>query len=205
MSRIIKAPDERRQELLAIGLKLFMEKGADGVSIKEVVKQANVATGLFYYYFKSKDVFLEEAINAHIKGTIGNILEGLQSEEMPLLQRVKNALADFQGHAARMAPFMQEGATTSFQHHVLMDSMLHRLSPIIQEIIEQGNQQGVFRVDNPVIVAPFIIHGLSGVLHREVPGEMEENLNKDIQTLLFTILGVDNHDLLLEVITDESN
>lgn len=55
MSRIVKKPDIRRQELLDIGIKLFFEAGGKGVSIQEVVKQAEVATGLFYYYFKSKD------------------------------------------------------------------------------------------------------------------------------------------------------
>ena len=63
MSRIVKKPDIRRQELLDIGIKLFFEAGGKGVSIQEVVKQAEVATGLFYYYFKSKDEFLDEALN----------------------------------------------------------------------------------------------------------------------------------------------
>ena len=193
MSRTIKAPDERRQELLGIGLNLFMRKGAEGVSIKEVVQQANVATGLFYYYFKSKDAFLEEAINAYIEGTIGNMLEGLQNGEIPLLQRVKSTLAAFQEHALRLAPLMREEAITSLQHHVLMDNMLQRLCPIIQEIIEQGNGEGVFRVENPAVAAPFIIHGLSGVLHENLSDELKDNFQKDIQTLLFTVLGV-THD-----------
>ncbi len=43
-----KKPDIRRQELLDIGVKLFFEAGEKEISIQEVVKQANVATGLFF-------------------------------------------------------------------------------------------------------------------------------------------------------------
>ena len=61
MTRTVKKPDIRRQELLDIGVKLFFEAGKKEISIQEVVKQANVATGLFYYYFKSKNDFIDEA------------------------------------------------------------------------------------------------------------------------------------------------
>ena len=60
MARTVKKPDIRRQELLDIGIKLFFEVGEKGISIQQVVKQADVAIGLFYYYFKSKEEFLDE-------------------------------------------------------------------------------------------------------------------------------------------------
>ena len=48
MTRTVMKPDIRRQELLDIGVKLFFEAGKKEISIQEVVKQANVATGLFF-------------------------------------------------------------------------------------------------------------------------------------------------------------
>lgn len=53
MSRIVKDPEERKEELLQIGIHFFLQGGAKNVSIQNVVKEANVATGLFYYYFKT--------------------------------------------------------------------------------------------------------------------------------------------------------
>jgi len=190
VSRIVKAPDERRQELLAIGLDLFMQKGTEGVSIKEVVTQANVATGLFYYYFTSKDAFLEEAINSHITGSIGEMLECLQNKDFPLLQRVKKVLLAFMEHANRYAQFLQQDVINSPQHYVLMDSMLQRLCPIIQDAIEEGISQGIFTVNNAEVAATFIIHGLSGILHTKIPDEAKDRYTKDIESLVLTVLGV---------------
>ena len=34
-----------------------------GFGIKDVVNHAGVATGLFYYYFKSKENFVDEVLN----------------------------------------------------------------------------------------------------------------------------------------------
>lgn len=73
MSRIVKQPDIRKQELLDIGAQLYFEAGEKGISIQQVVKQCGVATGLFYYYFKSKDAFLDEALNCYIDKEIRSI------------------------------------------------------------------------------------------------------------------------------------
>jgi len=202
MSRIVKAPDERRQELLAIGLDLFMQKGTDRVSIKEVVRKANVATGLFYYYFTSKDAFLEEAINSHITGTIGEMLESLQNKDVPLLQRVKNVLLAFKDHANRYAPFLQQDVASSPQHHVLMDSILQRLCPVIQDFIEEGISQGMFMVNNAEVTATFIIHGLSGILHTKIPDEAKGRYAKDIENLVLTVLGVSKDNLFEKEVPD---
>ena len=84
MSRIMKKPDDRRRELLNIGFDLYMEKGMEGLNIKEVVDRANVATGLFYYYFKSKEEFVEEALNNFIVQNLEPAWEILESEQTAL-------------------------------------------------------------------------------------------------------------------------
>ncbi|MGW0753729.1 TetR/AcrR family transcriptional regulator [Streptomyces sp. NPDC002587] len=44
----------RRAELIAIGRKLFADTSYDALSMDDIAKQAGVAKGLIYYYFKSK-------------------------------------------------------------------------------------------------------------------------------------------------------
>ena len=53
MPRVVKDPEERKEELLQIGIRFFLQGGAKNVSIQKVVNEANVATGLFYYYFET--------------------------------------------------------------------------------------------------------------------------------------------------------
>jgi AcrR family transcriptional regulator len=187
MSRTVKPPDERRQELLGIGLALFMERGSAGVSVKEVVKQAGVATGLFYYYFASKEKFIEEALNRHIIGNIGDILEAVSAENVGVAVRVRRGLDAFWNHMERMALFMREAALQSPQHHILMDETLKRLRPAMRDLIEQGNEAGLFHAASPNLAADFILHGLSGILHSEIV--LNEGTKETAEKMLFSALG----------------
>lgn len=54
------AADERRDQLLAAGRKLFSERGFEGVSAAEIAAEAGVARGLINHYFGTKrDLYVE--------------------------------------------------------------------------------------------------------------------------------------------------
>jgi len=43
--------NRRRQELLRIAYRLFMEKGYDNTTIEEIIGEAGIAKGTYYYHF----------------------------------------------------------------------------------------------------------------------------------------------------------
>ena len=43
----------RKEELLEIAYKLFVTKGYDNTSVDEIISEANIAKGTYYYYFTS--------------------------------------------------------------------------------------------------------------------------------------------------------
>jgi AcrR family transcriptional regulator len=49
---------ERRNQLIDTALKLFAEKGVEHTTVKDIATAADVAQGLIYHYFKSKDDLL---------------------------------------------------------------------------------------------------------------------------------------------------
>lgn len=57
--------ETRRSQLLDIALTLFAEHGVENVSIKDLAAEAEVAPGLIYYYFKSKDELLAAVFQQH--------------------------------------------------------------------------------------------------------------------------------------------
>ncbi len=54
--------DERRSQLLAVGLELFSTTSFDSVSIDEIAARAGMSRGLLYHYFSSKRVFYVEVV-----------------------------------------------------------------------------------------------------------------------------------------------
>ena len=58
-----KRAKETKAKIIAAAKKVIAEKGFDNVSIEDIAKQANVATGSFYTYFKRKEDIIDELNN----------------------------------------------------------------------------------------------------------------------------------------------
>jgi TetR/AcrR family transcriptional regulator, cholesterol catabolism regulator len=57
--------ENRRNQLLDLALALFAERGFENVSIKDLATEAQVAQGLIYHYFRSKDELLVAMFQRH--------------------------------------------------------------------------------------------------------------------------------------------
>jgi AcrR family transcriptional regulator len=57
--------EARRNQLLDVALARFAERGVENVSIKDLAAEVNVAQGLIYYYFQSKDDLLTAVFERH--------------------------------------------------------------------------------------------------------------------------------------------
>lgn len=63
------------EKILTVACKEFLQKGFQGASLRNIVKQAGVTTGAFYGYFKSK----EDLFDALVKEQYTHILNMYQS------------------------------------------------------------------------------------------------------------------------------
>ena len=60
-----KNSDERRNEFVEAAEKLFKENGIVDTTINSIVKEMDVAKGLFYYYFNSKEDVIDAISNKY--------------------------------------------------------------------------------------------------------------------------------------------
>jgi AcrR family transcriptional regulator len=56
--------DERRTQLLRLGIEMFAARAYDEISIDDIAEEAGISKGLLYHYFHSKREFYVEAIRA---------------------------------------------------------------------------------------------------------------------------------------------
>ncbi|EEK47601.1 TetR/AcrR family transcriptional regulator [Bacillus cereus ATCC 10876] len=189
MKRISKEPDIRRQELMDIGFELYIKNGIGGFSIKDVVNHAGVATGLFYYYFKSKENFVDELLNDFIAKNIEIIQQILTSNELPVIQKMKNSLDIFWTFVEKLAPYKDASSFHTEQHYLLEQKLFMQLRPLIQQVIEDGVKIGVFHTDNLSLTSGFILYGLSSIAHSEI--DLTLNTKKETINLILTTLKYD--------------
>lgn len=63
--RVVKKPEERRAEMVTAAARLFAEQGFVRTSVAEIVSAVDVAKGLFYYYFTTKDDMVKAVVEGY--------------------------------------------------------------------------------------------------------------------------------------------
>lgn len=192
MTRTVKKPDIRRQELLDIGVKLFLEAGEKEISIQDVVKQANVATGLFYYYFKSKNDFIDEAMNNYVNNEISSLEMILEDRTFTADKKLDAVLEAYFIYAKKMAPYRSSAPFYTERHYALTEKLIEQLKSKVNQLVLQGISDNVFEVDDVSATTGFLLNGLASVF--DASADISENFFIEIKKLVYKILKGDSNE-----------
>src|SRR3954462_13764082 len=79
---------DRRRTILRAAVEVFAKKGYHGCRIADVAREAGVAYGLVYHYFKNKEELLESVFAAGWKGFVTRLRE-VATSDLTLEQKVR--------------------------------------------------------------------------------------------------------------------
>ena len=92
--------DERRTQLLALGVRFFSESPYDQVSVDAVARAAGISKGLLYHYFSTKRDFYVAALRAAAQ----QLIDATATEpETPPLLRLQRGLDSYLAYVERCA------------------------------------------------------------------------------------------------------
>jgi len=88
---------QRREQLLAVGRRLFAEKGFEGTSVEEIAATAEVSKPVVYEHFGGKEGLYAVVVDREIRTLLDAITGALQTDDRPrqLLERAALALLDY--------------------------------------------------------------------------------------------------------------
>ena len=73
-----------RDNILRSAMAEFLDKGFQGASLRQIVKNAGVTTGAFYGYFSSKEALFNALVEPHAAALMGRFMEAQTSfAELP--------------------------------------------------------------------------------------------------------------------------
>ncbi len=179
-SRKDQAEDTKLQ-IFNTALKLLDEMGFEKITIRDIVKAANVSIGTFYYYYASKlDVFYETyyLADAYFEDTVAPRLIHSSASER---------IFCFFEHYARYCSDITSITLTSILFNSNnkcfdRDSSAGILR-ILPEIIAYGQNNGEFRTDEtPVEIARFFMIATRGLIYDWCTHNGSYNLYKAIKT-----------------------
>lgn len=104
--RIRLENDQRRAQLLALGVQAFSDRTYDDVSVDDIAKAAGISKGLLYHYFPTKrDLYL-----AGLRATAAELIASTTAAASPALaplDRMRAGLDAYLDHVSRHArPFV---------------------------------------------------------------------------------------------------
>lgn len=159
MSRVVKKPEVRKDELLHIAEKLFIEKGYENTSVKDIYTEVNGSFGMFYHHFKSKEEILEEVNKKMmvrrfepIKSIIiDSNLSGIEKLSKVLLLTIISAKQEVTNHSNNS---FQKNPQLLVMH---MHDTLGIASDLLSSVIEDGIKDGTIQTERPHELSQMIL------------------------------------------------
>lgn len=155
---------DKHERILRAAIKVFAKNGFHNSKISQIAKEAGVADGTIYLYFKNKDDILiklfEERLD-DVNNRFQEVLDGISGPEEKLRTFIAMhiELMDQNRHLAEVISvelrqshkFMKEYVPRKFAEYL----------NIISRIIREGKDQGVFRADaHPGVVKRMLFGAL---------------------------------------------
>jgi AcrR family transcriptional regulator len=128
--------DERRQELLRVGMQLFSTRAYDELSVEEIAEQAGISRGLLYRYFPTKRDFYVE-VTRTAAAEAGQLTAPDASQ--PPDEQLRAGIDAF----LRYAEEHSQGFLTAYRGSLAGD-------PAVRAIVEEGRLRQSARIINLV-------------------------------------------------------
>src|SRR5699024_3706859 len=161
--RIMKEPEERRQEIFDAALKLFGEKGYEKITITDIAKSIGVSQGLCYRYFPSKEVLFDSAIEQYADILVSQFAEMAENTHMPLKQYIEEMTMNVEDQKTKYYAVFHGPQNKKF-HNQLSLKTCEKLVPVIEKMLPKARENGEIQLEDLKTAAMFCIYGQLGIL-----------------------------------------
>ncbi len=155
MTRIIKEPTVRRNEIIAAAEGLVYTKGYEQMTIQDILDALHISKGAFYHYFDSKQALLEALIDHMIQIVVPLLAPIANDPHLSALEKLNR----FFNTAARWKSAQKIYLLNLFRvwydddnaivRQKMFAATIKQAGPLLGVIIRQGVQEGVFSTPYP--------------------------------------------------------
>ncbi|MDR3053667.1 MAG: TetR/AcrR family transcriptional regulator [Coriobacteriales bacterium] len=185
MTRVTKAVEERRQEIVDTARILFVQKGYTSTAISDIASEMRVAQGLVYHYFDSKLEILYAVLDELIDEQIASVrtkVRGFKGSARDCLEMLLT-----QEHQPELLESLLPSIVTDRGIMEYAGKKMSVLSlPQFEDLIIKGNEDGSWNCPYPKETAIVILQGIGGLIDYEM---LEESDLSEKQTIVGSIIS----------------
>lgn len=168
--RVVKKPEERRAEMVAAAAKLFAQQGFVRTSVAEIVSAVDVAKGLFYYYFTTKDDMVKAVVEG-FTSFLGTQAFEIAGGEGTAHEKIARLMHHEMWNRCFTEPLLKDLCLP--QHAALYSDMCDRvvdhMRPALEVIVAQALEERGKDVSHAGCIAGTLMYGVLMMARR---GEM---------------------------------
>ncbi|RKD33319.1 TetR/AcrR family transcriptional regulator [Lacrimispora algidixylanolytica] len=213
--KIIKNPEERKNEILDAADKLFTQKGFDGTSTNDILEAVGIARGTLYYHFKSKEDIMDSLIDRYSTSLLTRAKEVADNKSIPVYERiVQTVMALNMNHVSGKEIIEHiHKPQNALMHFKAQKAILNGLTPILTEIIKEGIEQGLCTTPYPYEAIEMLVVYTNTVFDGNMIDLTDEDRILRVKAFVFhteRLLGVERgtlslaHEIFERDDTDES-
>ncbi|WP_440110433.1 TetR/AcrR family transcriptional regulator [Paenibacillus sp. QZ-Y1] len=195
--RVIKNPEERRNDILNAAEELFITKGYNKTAIIEILQVCEIAKGTFYHYFQSKEEVMNAIVVRIIMNGVTQARRIAEDDSLGAHEKIfRIMMAQNHNHGDKQGLIEQLHHVNNVEMHQksLVETVI-MLSPILAEVVRQGIREGVFDTPNPEEAIEFLLVSSQFLLDRGIFNWGEEEITRKVQAfvhILERVLGAEN-------------
>ena len=171
---------EKRKLILSNAEQIFIRRGFNGVTMKDIIEESDISRGGLYLYFSSVDEIFIEVIKAHNQANLEQTISNAQNTDFMImldnyfetqkkrLLHMENSLllAMFEFYIAHKNEADKDFFTESFDN----------INNTVLEILIHGVKEGLLNNDDASILASNIMYCIKGLETQAMSIGVSENL-----------------------------
>jgi TetR/AcrR family fatty acid metabolism transcriptional regulator len=161
--------NDKYNRILEAAVKVFAEQGFFQSTVSQIAREAGVADGTIYLYFKNKDDILVQFFSYKTRQVFARFSEevdGADNAVDKLRNLIRRHLEEFQNDRNMAIVYRAETHQNSRLVEAQIKEMSEMYLDIVSEIVEQGQEEGVIRRDLYLsLVKRFILGGVDEVIN----------------------------------------
>ena len=156
-------------------LRLFVKKGIEGATIKEIADGAGVSEGALYRHFKSKDELAWYLFSSHLSQFTTH-LYGVVLSQSTSEARIRACVAEcFKAFEEDRDLFTYLIISEHREFNKYPETHMHP-GHLILKVIQEGQREGTIHKGNPYILGALVLGGIIRTCVAHIRGSIQDNL-----------------------------
>jgi TetR/AcrR family fatty acid metabolism transcriptional regulator len=153
---------DKHEQIIEAAVRVFARNGYYNSRVSDIAREAGVASGTIYLYFKTKDDILVTLFREKMAAWVSYVREAIAGEPDPIAKLRRLVALHFS--VLEKDPALAEVVQVELRqgHKFFRGASAHEVSAyfeLIGAVLEEGQAAGVFRDDVPVKVATKVLFG----------------------------------------------